>query len=126
MRYRPHQTYAEAIDRASLMLLAALRDHIQPQFSSVQLEILRRRKIANDYVRGYGEQALEVVFADIRNRSTSMLVAELRRARVADDVASEVTLALDRLLITARELFTQQLASGRDIVQPAKGPSSHS
>jgi hypothetical protein len=116
MRYRPHQTYAEAIDRAAWMLLAALRDHIQPQFSSVQLEILRRRQIANDYVQGYGEQTLNAVFADIRNRSTSMLAVELRKARVADDVATEVTLALDRLLISAKELFTQQLASGRDVV----------
>jgi hypothetical protein len=87
MRYRNHQAYRHAIDRAALMILAALSDHLQPQISSVQLEILQRQC---DGVRGQGSANLHAVFADIRKRSASILAAELREARVADDVAAEM------------------------------------
>ena len=36
--------YDEAVERAALAPLAALLDHANPQFSSVQLEALRLRK----------------------------------------------------------------------------------
>ena len=40
-RLRSFDAYDQAVDRAALALLAALRDHANPQFSSVQLEALR-------------------------------------------------------------------------------------
>ena len=84
MRYRDHRAYSQAIDRAVLMVLAALVDHIQPQFSSVQLEILRRR-CDDGKEQNFGN--LPLVFADIRERCASILAAEFREACVADDVA---------------------------------------
>jgi len=82
------------------MLLDALSDHIQRQFSSVQSEILR---LQCHGARGQGFANLHVVFADIRKRSTSILVAELRQACVANDVAAEMTRALDRLLLRSTD-----------------------
>ena len=41
-RPKSWDAYDEAVDRAALALLAALRDHANPQFSAVQLEALRR------------------------------------------------------------------------------------
>ena len=116
MRYRNRRTYCEAIDRAALMLLAALADHIQPQFSSVQLEILRRRS-SDDYEQNSGADSL-AVFADIRQRSAQILAAELREARVADDVAAEMTRALDRLLDSAEQILAaRQPQSMKDIIR---------
>jgi hypothetical protein len=113
MRFRNHQAYRQAIDRAALMLLAALSDHIQPQFSSVQLEILR---LQCDGARGQGFANLNAVFADIRKRSGSILAAELREARVANDVAAEMTRALDRLLDSAQKILAErQPQSIRDL-----------
>jgi hypothetical protein len=115
MRYRNHRAYSEALDRAALMVLAALGDHIRPQFSSVQLEILRRRR-DDDRAQGFDNHALHVVFADIRERCASILAAELREARVADNVAAEMTRALDRLLDSAEQIFaTRQPQSMKDI-----------
>lgn len=102
MRYRSRQTYSEAIEHAALMLLAALADHIKPQFSSVQLEILRRR--SSDWYDQNSDASSLAVFADIRQRSAQILAAELREARVADDVATEMTRALDRLLDSAEQI----------------------
>ena len=45
---RSSDAYDQAIDRAALMLLAALRDHANPQYSSVQLEALRLRGIGKN------------------------------------------------------------------------------
>lgn len=103
MRYRNHRTYSDAIDRAALMLLAALADHIQPQFASVQLEILRRRS-SDNHEKSFDDASSRTVFADIRQRSAQILAAELREARVADEVAAEMTRALDRLLDSAEQI----------------------
>jgi len=84
------------------MLLAALADHIKPQFSSVQLEILRRR--SSDWYDQNSDASSLAVFADIRQLSAQILAAELREARVADDVATEMTRALDRLLDSAEKI----------------------
>ena len=63
-RSRSLDTYDEAVERAALALLAALRDHANPQYSSVQLEALRLRGVG-EAGHGYGRRRTEPVFADI-------------------------------------------------------------
>ena len=101
----PSDAYNEAIDRAALMLLAALRDHVKPQFSSVQLEALRRRGGLLDSAQAVGERNVRVVFADIRERAVAMLAAELKRSGAAADVAAEMDRVLHRLLTTVEQAF---------------------
>lgn len=101
----PSDAYNEAIDRAALMLLAALRDHVKPQFSSVQLEALRRRGGLFESAQAVGERNVRVVFGDIRERATAMLAAELKRSGAAADVAAEMDRVLQRLLTTVEQAF---------------------
>ena len=79
------------------MLLAALRDHANPQFSSVQLEALRLRGAAQNG-RGFERNKTHTVFVDIRQRATDLLLAELREAGVAAVVGAEMDRILRRLL----------------------------
>ena len=76
----PSAAYREAIDRAALMVLAALRDHAKPQYSSVQLEAMRLR--GGLIEGGFGQNNVRAVFTDIRQRATTLLAAELKTARV--------------------------------------------
>ena len=103
---RSSDAYDQAIDRAALMLLAALRDHANPQYSSVQLEALR--------LRGIGKNGGEIerkkthaVFADIRQRATDLLSAELLAAGIADDVGAEMDRILRRLLTSVERIFAE-------------------
>jgi hypothetical protein len=48
------------------------------------------------------------VFADIRRRATSMLAAELRTARVGDDVGAEMNRILRRLLDSVEDMFAER------------------
>src|SRR5271169_5180163 len=75
--FMPSDAYNEAIDRAALMPLAALRDHVKPQFSSVQLETIRQRRGLFESAQAVGKKNVRVVFADIRERAALMLAAEL-------------------------------------------------
>ena len=54
-RLRSFDAYDQAVDRAALALLAALRDHANPQFSSVQLEALRLRGVGEG-AQGHGRK----------------------------------------------------------------------
>ena len=101
----PSDAYNEAVDRAALMLLAALRDHVKPQFSSVQLETLRRRGGLFESAQAVSEHNVRAVFADIRERATVMLAAELKRSGAAADVAAEMDRVLQRLLTTVEQAF---------------------
>ncbi len=101
----PSDTYKEAIDRAALMLLAALRDHAKPHYSSVQLEAMRLR--SGLIKGGFGPRSVHAVFADIRRRATIMLAAELKTARVEADVCVEMNLILRRLLDSVEEMFAE-------------------
>ena len=101
----PSDAYNEAVDRAALMLLAALRDHVKPQFSSVQLETLRRRGGLFESAQAVGESNVRAVFGDIRERATVMLAAELKPSGAAADVAAEMDRVLQRLLTTVEQAF---------------------
>jgi hypothetical protein len=105
MSSRPSEAYTEAVDRAALMLLAALRDHANPQFSSVQLEALRLRG-AGVSARGFARKKTHAVFADIRQRATDLLSAD-REAGVAADVGAEMDRILCRLLISVERIFAE-------------------
>jgi hypothetical protein len=102
----PSQAYNEAIDRAALMLLAALRDHAKPQYSSVQLEAMRLR--GGIIECGFGPKRVHEVFADIRRRATIMLAAELKMARVEDAVGVEMNRILRRLLDSVETMFAER------------------
>jgi hypothetical protein len=102
--FMPSDAYHEAIDRAALMLLAALRDHVKPQFSSVQLETIRQRRGLFESAQAVGGRNVRVV-ADIRERATAMLAAELKRSGAATDVAAEMERVLQRLLTTVEQAF---------------------
>jgi len=108
MSSRPSEAYREAVDRAALMLLAALRDHANPQFSSVQLEALRRRGGPVERARGLGNEGVHLVFVDLRERATTMLAAELKAARAADDVGAEMNRILSRLLTSIEGIFADR------------------
>ena len=103
---RPSDAYQEAIDRAAMMLLAALRDHAKPHYSSVQLEAMRLRGGLAD--GGFGRQNVQAVFTDIRQRATAMLAAELKSARVGDDVGAEMNRILRRLLDSVEHMFAER------------------
>ena len=96
----PSDAYNEAIDRAALMLLAALRDHAKPHYSSVQLEAMRLR---GGLIEGsFGQKSVHAVFADIRRRATSMLAAELRTLNSRRHWWSISQLTLNRLLTSTK------------------------
>jgi hypothetical protein len=101
-RVRSTDAYHEAVDRAALMLLAALRDHANPQFSSVQLEALRLRG-AGESAQGFARRKTQAVFADISRRATDLLAAELREARVA----AEMDRILQRPLTSFERVFAE-------------------
>jgi len=103
-RARPSDAYDEAVNRAALMLLAALRDHANPQFSSVQLEALRLRGIG---AQAYAPATTQAVFADISRRAADLLGAELRGARVDAEVAAEMVRTLRRLLTSFERVFAE-------------------
>ena len=67
--------YDEAVERAALAPLAALLDHANPQFSSVQLEALRLRGIG-EAAHGHRRRRTEAVFADISQHGADLLTAE--------------------------------------------------
>jgi hypothetical protein len=103
------EAYERALNRAALMLLAALRDHANPQFSSVQLEALRSRggragrlRPGNDNVR---PSSVHSVFTDLRQRTTAMLAVELKAARVGEEVRAEMNRILARLLDSIEDIF---------------------
>jgi cytochrome P450 len=102
---RRYDAYNEAIDRAALMLLAALRDHAKPHYSSIQLEAMRLR---GGLFEGFGQKRVHAVFADIRRRAMTMLAAELKAARVEDDVAVEMNRILRRLLDSVETMFAER------------------
>jgi hypothetical protein len=101
----PSDTYKAAVDRAALMVLAALRDHTKPQFSAVQLEAIRLRGDLSESGQVFGQRNVHAVLADIRRRATSMLAAELRQSGVAADVAAEMDRVLHRLLTSVEQAF---------------------
>jgi hypothetical protein len=98
--------YDQAVELAALALLAALRDHANPQFSSIQLEALRLRGIGEG-VHGHGRRKTEAAFADISQRASGLLAAELRAARVTADVAAEMDRILRRLLTSFERVFVE-------------------
>jgi hypothetical protein len=102
----PSQAYREAVDHAALMLLAALRDHTKPQFSSIQLEAIRLRGSLDENGRAFGAASVHAVFADIRERATAMLAAELKESGAADDVGAEMNGILQRLLSSVEQAFS--------------------
>ena len=105
-RPKSWDAYDEAVDRAALALLAALRDHANPQFSAVQLEALRLRGIG-EAAQGYGRRRTEAVFADISQRATDLLTAELKAAHVTAEVAAEMDRILRRLLTSFERVFAE-------------------
>jgi hypothetical protein len=107
-RSRPSQAYRDAIDRAALLVLAALRDHAKPQFSAVQLEAMRLRGRLIESAGGLRRDGVREVFADIRERATEMLAAELNKARAGDDVATEMIRILRRLLDSVEGMFAER------------------
>ena len=105
-RSRSLDVYDEAVERAALALLAALRDHANPQYSSIQLEALRLRGVG-EAGHGYGRRRTEAVFADISQRATDLLTAELRAAHVTAEVAAEMDRILRRLLTSFERVFAE-------------------
>jgi len=104
-RVRSLDAYYEAVDRAALALLAALRDHANPQFSSV-MEALRLRGVGEG-AHGYARRRTHAVFADISQRATDLLAAELKEAGVTAEVAVEMDRILQRLLISFERVFAE-------------------
>jgi hypothetical protein len=107
-RSRPSQAYTDAIDRAAVLLLAALRDHAKPQFSAVQLEAMRLRGRPIESAGSSRPDGVHEVFTDLRERAMAMLTAELNKARVADDVAMEMIRILRRLLDSVEQMFADR------------------
>jgi len=106
MESMPSAAYKEAIDRAALMVLAALRDHAKPQYSSVQLEAMRLR--GGLIESGFGQNNVRAVFTDIRQRAITILAAERKTAKVDDDVGAEMNRILRRLLDSVEDMFAER------------------
>ncbi len=85
---------------------AALRDHTKPQFSSVQLEAIRLRGSLDENGRAFGTASVHAVFADIRERATALLAAELKESGESSDVGAEMNRVLERLLTSVEQAFS--------------------
>ena len=59
------------------------------------------------YDGGFGEKSVYAVFADIRQRATDLLLAELREAGVAAEVGAEMDRILRRLLTSVERIFAE-------------------
>ena len=99
------KAYDGAVNSAALMLIAALRDYINPQFSSLQLELLRKRVGELDRNRSLNPQNVRAVFADIRERAAELLAKELRNENAGNEVEELVSRALNRFLTSAEKYF---------------------
>lgn len=108
MSFTRSDVYRETVDRAALMLLAALRDHIEPQFSSIQLEAIRLRGDLAREGHGSDRNKVRAVISDIRQRATDLLSAELEKSGVADDVGAEMERVLQRLLNSIEQTFVSR------------------
>ena len=102
----PSQNYAEAVDRAALMLLAALRDYTMPPFSLLQLDVLHGRADLIKKGNFIRPENVRAVFEDIRERATTILSAQLREANAQDDVIEEMGRVFHRMLVSAEAMFS--------------------
>jgi len=87
------------------MLIAALRDYMNPQFSSLQLELLQKRVGELERTRSLNTQNVRAVFADIRKRAAEILAKELRDENAGNEVEELVSHALIQFLTSAEKCF---------------------
>lgn len=87
------------------MLIAALRDYMNPQFSSLQLELLQKRVSELERSRSLNTQNVRAVFADIRERAAELLASELRNENAGTEVEELVSRALNQFLTSAEKCF---------------------
>jgi hypothetical protein len=99
------KAYDETINSAALMLIAALRDYMNPQFSSLQLELLQKRVGELERTRSLNTQNVRAVFADIRERAAELLAKELRNENAGNEVEELVSYAFNQFLISAENCF---------------------
>ncbi len=99
------KAYDGAVTSAALMLIAALRDYMNPQFSSLQLELLRKRVGELERTRSLNTQNVRAVFADIRERAAEILAKELRNENAGNDVEELVSHAFNQFLTSAERCF---------------------
>ena len=99
------KAYDGAVNSAALMLIAALRDYMNPQFSSLQLELLRKRVGELERNRSLNTQNVRAVFADIRERAAELLAMELRNENAGNEVEELVNHALNQFLTSAEKCF---------------------
>ncbi len=99
------KAYDGAVNSAALMLIAALRDYMNPQFSSLQLELLRKRVGELEWSRSLNTQNVRAVFADIRERAAELLAMELRNENAGNEVEELVSHALNQFLTSAEKCF---------------------
>ena len=72
---------------------------------TLQLEAFRLRGGFDVNARAFGSASVHAVFADIRERVTSRLAAELKESGLSDDVGAEVEHVLQRLLTAVEQAF---------------------
>ena len=101
--------YSDAIERAAQMLIAALGDHGQPDDSVRLLETIRLRGDIIDGGRPIRRETVSAVFADLSERTTVLLSAELREADLDPHVGAEMKHTLRRLLAYVEALFHQSI-----------------
>ena len=58
-------------------------------------------------VQGHGRRRTQAMFADISQRATDLLTAELREAGVTAEVAAEMDRILQRLLTSFERVFAE-------------------
>jgi O-antigen ligase len=100
----PSEAYNDAIEKAALVLLSALRDRAQSEVST-QLSDAARQRGADNEGRQFRRENVRTVFADIIKRAAQIRSTEMPGVDDGGAVEAELTRALHRLLASVEEAF---------------------
>ena len=112
-RLEPSEAYNDAIEKAALMLLTALRDRAQPEVSTQLLDAARQRDADNADSQSSREN-VRSVFADIIKRAAQIRSAEMPEVDDGGAIEAELSHALHRLLSSVEDIFLTEKTKSDD------------
>jgi len=108
------EAYNQAVEKAAVTLLSALRDNAQPEVLTQLLEAARRRGAAADKGSQFGRENVRTVFADIVKRAAEIRAIEMGRVGAGEVVEAELGRALHRLLASIEDVFLLEQDEGEN------------
>jgi hypothetical protein len=109
----PSEAYNDAIEKAALMLLSALRDRAQPEVSRQLLDAARRCGEAGEGAHFHRDN-VRTVFADIVKRAAEIRSVEMGRVGDGKVVEAELSRALHGLLASIEDVFLVEETRGEN------------